>query len=116
MTTKLGGPLRREIVIQGVVYTLTVDPQGVKLVPKGKRKGFELSWEAMVSGDAALATALTAMLAKAPSPPPAGDAEAQAGDSSDQQVERHKAAPTTGRPVAVAVASNPKKGAARKTR
>src|SRR5690242_1798097 len=98
MTTKLGGPLRREIVIQGVVYTLTVDPQGVKLVPKGKRKGFELSWEAMVSGDAALATALTAMLAKAPSPRRTGNPEAQAADSSGQPVERHTVTSKTARP------------------
>ena len=99
-----------------MVYTLTVDAHGLKLVPKGKRKGFELSWEAMVSGDAALATALTAMLAKAPNPRRSTNAEAQAGDSSDQPIERHTVASTKGRPISVAVGSKPKKSAARKTR
>ena len=66
MTTKLDGPLKRELVIGGEAYTLTVDPTGLKLVPKGKRKGYDLAWDAFVSGEAALATALNASLAKAP--------------------------------------------------
>jgi hypothetical protein len=69
MTTKLDGKLKREIVIDGAAYTLTIDPGGMKLVPKGKRKGYELAWDALISGDAALATALTATLAQAPEPP-----------------------------------------------
>jgi hypothetical protein len=68
MTTKLQGPLKRELVIGGEPYTLTVDPKGLKLVPKAKRRGYELDWEAFLSGDAALATALNASLAKAPQP------------------------------------------------
>jgi hypothetical protein len=116
MTTKLEGSLRREIAIQGVVYTLTIDPRGMKLVPKGKRNGFELSWEAMVSGDAALATALTAMLAKAPSPRRTGNAEAQTVDAAAPPVERHTAASPSNRPVSAAVVSKPKKSAARKSR
>jgi hypothetical protein len=69
MTAKLDRPLKREVVIADATYTLTVDPHGLKLVPKGKRKGYELEWEALISGDAALATALTATLANAPAPP-----------------------------------------------
>jgi hypothetical protein len=73
MTTKLDGPLKRELVIAGEPYTLTIDPSGLKLVPKGRRRGYELDWEAFVSGEAALATALNASLAKAPQPAtPAG--------------------------------------------
>ena len=68
MTTKLNGPLRREFEIGGSPYVLTIDPQKLKLVPKGKRKGYELDWESLVNGDAALATALTATLAAAPEP------------------------------------------------
>ena len=68
MTTKLEGTLRREIAIRGRPYTVTITPQGVKLVPKGKRKGYELEWEAFISGEAALATALNASLARAPEP------------------------------------------------
>ena len=62
MTTKLDGPLRREVDIKGRAYTLTVDPDGLKLVPKGRRKGLELQWTALVSGDAALAAALQGSL------------------------------------------------------
>ena len=68
MITKLDGPLQRELVIGGSPYVLTIDPVKLKLVPKGKRKGYELDWEALVSGDAALAKALTASLAAAPEP------------------------------------------------
>ena len=62
MTTKLEGPLRREVDIDGAAYTLTITPEGMALVPKGRRKGYELAWRALVSGDAALATALNASL------------------------------------------------------
>lgn len=60
MTTKLDKPLRREIEIDGKAYTLTIDSEGLKLVEKGHRKGQELSWKAVVSGDAAIASALNA--------------------------------------------------------
>ena len=62
MTTKLEGPLKREVTIDRASYTLTITPEGMSLAPKGKRKGFELEWRALVSGDAALATALNASL------------------------------------------------------
>ena len=60
MTTKLQRPFKRELDINGEKYTLTLDPDGLKLVAKGRRKGIELKWEALVGGDAALATALNA--------------------------------------------------------
>jgi hypothetical protein len=62
MATKLEKPLKREIQVSGKPYVLTITPEGLKLVPKGKRKGQELSWEAFVSGEAALAVALNASL------------------------------------------------------
>jgi hypothetical protein len=62
MATKLDKPLKREIQVQGRPYMLTVGPQGLKLVPKGRRKGQELTWSALVSGEAALAAALNASL------------------------------------------------------
>jgi hypothetical protein len=62
MATKLEGELRRELEVEGAVYTLTLTPEGLRLVPKGKRKGVELAWTAILSGDAALATALQASL------------------------------------------------------
>ena len=62
MATKLDKPLKREVQIDGKPYMLTIGPEGFKLVPKGRRKGRELAWSALVSGDAALAVALNASL------------------------------------------------------
>ena len=62
MTTKLDKPLRREVEIDERLYTLTVDPDGLRLVEKGHRKGQDLRWRDLVSGDAALAAALAASL------------------------------------------------------
>ena len=64
MATKLEKPLKREVLIDGNPYMLTISPEGLKLVPKGKRNGLELAWPALVSGDAALATALNASIQK----------------------------------------------------
>ncbi|MGT9866156.1 hypothetical protein ACSYHF_10725 [Stenotrophomonas maltophilia group sp. P373] len=60
--TPLDKPLRRELDIDGQPYTLIVDPEGLKLVEEGRRKGITLRWQDLVSGDAALATALQASL------------------------------------------------------
>jgi len=62
MTTELKGPLKREIAVDDATYILTITPEGFKLVLKGKRNGYELSWRSLVSGEAALATALQASL------------------------------------------------------
>ncbi len=62
MATKLDKALKREIEIDGKPYMLTLSPQGLKLVPKGKRNGLEIAWKDLASGDAALATALNASL------------------------------------------------------
>ena len=62
MATKLEKALKRELSIRGEAYMLTIAPEGLKLVEKGKRKGLELGWEALVSGDAALSSSLNASL------------------------------------------------------
>jgi len=62
MTTRLTSPIKRELDISGQKFTLTVAPDGFKLVLKGKRKGIELGWDSIVNGDAALSSALTASL------------------------------------------------------
>ena len=62
MATKLDKSLKREIDIDGNPYMLTLSPEGMKLVPKGRRNGLQISWKDLVSGDAALATALNASL------------------------------------------------------
>lgn len=69
MTTKLEAPLKREIDIDGSPYTLTVAPDAMSLVLKGRRKGLELKWQDLVSGDAALTTALNASLTARIAPP-----------------------------------------------
>ena len=66
MVTKLNAPLKRELSIDGKPYVLTITPTGFLLTEKGRRKGLEMDWVALVSGDVALATALTASLANAP--------------------------------------------------
>jgi hypothetical protein len=60
MTTRLEGPLKREISIDDAPWTLTITPEGLTLVPKGRRNGVTLAWKALASGDAALAAALNA--------------------------------------------------------
>jgi hypothetical protein len=54
------------LAIGGNPYVLTITPDGLTLVPKGKRKGYSLAWNAFVSGEAALATALNASLMVTP--------------------------------------------------
>jgi len=63
MTTPLDHPLRREVTIGRKPYTLTIDPEGLKLTEKGRRKGIELTWESLANGDAGLAAALQASVA-----------------------------------------------------
>jgi len=60
--TPLDKPLRREVQVGGKAYTVVIDPDGLKFTEKGKRKGVELSWRDLASGDAALAAALQASL------------------------------------------------------
>jgi hypothetical protein len=64
MATKLEKTLKRELEIDGKPYTLTLDGRGFKLAPKGRRKGQEIAWKALVEGEAALAVALNASLAQ----------------------------------------------------
>jgi hypothetical protein len=68
MPTKLDKTLKREIAINGEPYVVTITPEGFTLVPKGKRKGLTMTWEALASGDAAIATALNASVRASASP------------------------------------------------
>lgn len=54
MATKLDKAIKRELELDGKLYTVTISPDGVKVVEKGKRLGRELSWHTIVSGDAEL--------------------------------------------------------------
>lgn len=54
MATKLDKALKRELEFDGVLYTVILSPEGLKVVPKGKRKGQELTWEQLIRGDVTL--------------------------------------------------------------
>ncbi|GGD37560.1 hypothetical protein [Pseudoxanthomonas indica] len=58
--TPLDKPLRRELSVNDTTYTLVIDPTGLKLTEKGRRRGVELRWVELVNGDAGLAAALQA--------------------------------------------------------
>lgn len=60
--TKLERTLKRELDIDGETYMLAISPEGLKLTLKGRRKGWALAWQDIVSGEAALAAALNASL------------------------------------------------------
>ena len=62
MATKLDKPLWRELTIGDQPFVVTLSPESVKLVGKGRRRGLEMKWEDLVSGEAALATALQASI------------------------------------------------------
>ena len=68
MTTVLDKELKRLIEIKGVAYTVALNPEGVRLTQKGKRKPeVELRWSDLLGGEAALAAALNASLGAASS-------------------------------------------------
>jgi hypothetical protein len=62
--TRLDKPLKRELKIKGKPHVLTLDANGFRLTKKGRRKGIEMAWLDLVSGDAAMAVALNASLGK----------------------------------------------------
>ncbi|GAC1514626.1 MAG: hypothetical protein NVS1B4_02720 [Gemmatimonadaceae bacterium] len=55
MAVRLDKPLKRELAHGGRLYTITLSADGVRVTEKGHRKGQELSWDAIITGDAALA-------------------------------------------------------------
>ena len=54
MATRLDKTIKRELELDGRLYTVSVSPVGLKVVPKGGRKGYELSWASLISGEAQL--------------------------------------------------------------
>ena len=47
MTTKLTEPLRREIEIDGELYTVLLTPLGIRLSRKRFREGRSVTWRAL---------------------------------------------------------------------
>ena len=62
--TKLEKPLKRELRVKKDCFVLTIDPEGFRLTKKGRRKGVEIAWKDLVSGEAAMAVALNASLGR----------------------------------------------------
>ena len=58
MATKLDKAIKRELAQGDKTYTITIAPEGLKVVEKGKRNGIELTWASIISGDAALSANL----------------------------------------------------------
>jgi hypothetical protein len=54
VATRLDKTIKRELELGGQLYTVSMSPDGVRIVAKGKRKGHEISWETLLSGDADL--------------------------------------------------------------
>lgn len=65
MATVLDKQLKRQVTVDGVTYTVAVDPEGFRLTAKGKRNPeVDLRWRDLLSGQAAMAVALNASVAK----------------------------------------------------
>jgi hypothetical protein len=65
MVTPLERPLRRAVLVDGKPYVVTLTPTGVRIVPKGRRKGQEVSWQDILSGETALQAQLVESLRNA---------------------------------------------------
>ena len=75
MVTLLDKVLKRQVTVDGADYTVVIDPDGLRLIAKGRRKPeVDLRWLDLLSGEAALATALNASLSsdRRGTIPPAG--------------------------------------------
>src|SRR4029079_401048 len=65
VATVLDKELKRQVTVDGADYTVAVDPEGLRLTGKGKRRPeVELRWRDLLSGEAAMAVALNASLSK----------------------------------------------------
>ena len=62
--TPLKNTLKRELLIDKRAFVVTLSTESLKLTAKGKRKGLELQWRDLVSGEAALAAALNASVGR----------------------------------------------------
>ncbi len=72
MTTKLEKELKREIEVEGKHYTVTISPAGLKVAEKGHRKGHELTWKQVLSGDPTLASELAKSVEQVSTPGTSG--------------------------------------------
>jgi hypothetical protein len=107
MTTKLEKELKRELDVNGEPYIVTISPEGLKLTRKGSRKGQELAWKDLVSGEAALAVALNASLGQARPPRPVATTSAGVEETKGQPTRRRASRATAPRRNAVSEKGTP---------
>lgn len=62
MTAKLDKTIKRELELDGKLYTIAIGPDGIKVTEKGRRNGPEVSWRSIISGEQALTEGLKASL------------------------------------------------------
>ena len=60
MTAKLDKTIKRELELDGKLYTIAIGPDGIKITEKGRRNGPEVSWRSIISGETALTADLKA--------------------------------------------------------
>jgi hypothetical protein len=51
---RLDKTIKRELDLDGKPFVVSISPEGLKIVPKGRRKGQEISWQALLSGEVEL--------------------------------------------------------------
>jgi hypothetical protein len=66
--TPLDKTLKRAIRIKDEDFVITLTPLALKVTRKGHRRGIEVSWESLISGDSALAAALQASVGHGETP------------------------------------------------
>lgn len=107
MATVLDKSLKRQVSVDGVDYMVSLDPEGIRLTRKGKRRAeVELRWRDLVSGEAAMSVALNASLAK---PTPAVRAGSRPAPPYAAGSAPASAAPAKHAPAPAAVPPAPKK-------
>jgi hypothetical protein len=56
MATVLDKELKRQVTIEGVAYTVAVDPEGIRLTARARESPkSNMRWRDLLSGDAAMA-------------------------------------------------------------
>lgn len=91
VATVLDKEPKRQITVDGVDYTVAVDPDGIRLTGKGKRRPeVELRWHDLLSGEAAMAVALNASLSRERPAATTPETE-QSADRARKSVQRKRA-------------------------
>lgn len=87
MITVLDRPLRRQVTIDGQPYVVTISPEGVRVILKGRRKGPTIPWSDILSGAVTLdAQLIGSLAARSPHADTSGDEGS--GDASTGKHER----------------------------